>query len=965
MNLENPPSSSSNLIQLTHLATLTNDCVERLKEKQSYVKQIQSLEIVVHFVEKGEEALRDGKYSNAKDYYQKVVKLCSNLHLKNHFSIISTYVEKTMQTVNAIQKIDDAHVAMKEGKYRLANSLFGEAIVLVPDKASGLQNILDGFTPLIQCEDALIQQRAGLAAMEEKNYQLASELFTCAIELLPIERLTDLAIFYSDRGLAYYELHDYDKALSDCNQALSMRSDYAIAYFRKGAILFAQNKFNEAIEAYDKAEGYDSSLSSLIKVKVRQINTTKEVALRKERELERARQKEEEKKVLDQLKKERLERQKEEQNEKQEKQKMKEEDKLSKQLRDVSTNTISLDSQETTEDSIQEKLKKSKLRDEEKQRAKESKQLHREKIRLEKEKEKERIKQEKLALELKQQQEKAAEAARIQMEKDYLETLRLKKLEAEKEKEAKRLQAERDRQEKEALLQQQQAEKLKLKRLEEEKRLELEREQKAKELEAVPLKESKDLFSTLGLSLPEQSTSSVSSIASVVGSATNSDFLGFDIPSLPSFFNESDGIILPPSESTQDILGVSGLLSNSSLAVPTSSNESLSGKSLFGNSRLGSIFSSPLPISISDDGLDDLNSLISNLVTPSTPESNSFNLTSSSFNEGNLAPIASPLGSTLLSSDLNASAPQWDNNHRIYDIINPSSMSYDLASLSLSMFSNGTNSLGTTGDSVGISNSMQNNLSNVNSFGFDSFQSQRLAPPSIFDENSTLQAIPLSAELGLDMRMINEMSIASISPAHANIVLKLREQRIFLFAWGPPDTSDSLNSRFALLLNEFLVPAILNMKTTSLTGQSMISIGSLNLYIQEISRLGLNSMLFLVIPRFQFINSLDVIANFLFHTMQRVKQGYPILSNPVAFSNDEFPPLGSMGVSNISVKPVSRLNTQTPSIYPNNSIGESSNLNGNTMQSLEGMNFDWNPSPLCLHVIGDVSNGNFHHDYFH
>ena len=180
--------------------------------------------------------------------------------------MISSYVDKTKQTLIAIQKIDDAHVAMKDGKYRLANQLFSEAIVLVPDKAAGLQNILDGFTPLIQCEDALIQQRAGLQAFEEKNYSNAVNLLTEAINLLPLERATDLAIFYSDRAMIWQELHEYEKALDDCSQAMSLKADYALAYYRKGAALFSLSKFNEAIAAYDKAEGFDASLSGQVRL---------------------------------------------------------------------------------------------------------------------------------------------------------------------------------------------------------------------------------------------------------------------------------------------------------------------------------------------------------------------------------------------------------------------------------------------------------------------------------------------------------------------------------------------------------------------------------------------------------------------------------------------------------------------------------------------------------------------------
>eukprot|EP01035_Chromulina_nebulosa_P016988 gene16988-22485_t len=511
------PGLSSQLMGLNNLTSLSKSYENRLREKSGYVKQIQSLEIVVHCIEKGEEALRECKYPVAKEYYNRAIKMSAKSMANEgneadakykHFHVINAYIEKTIQTLVAIQKIDEAHIAMKEGKYRLANQLFTEAIVLVPDKAAGLQTILDGFTPLIQCEDALIKQRLGLAAIEEKNFTSAITLLTEAIELLPIERVTDLAIFLCDRGLAYHECKDYDTAVEDFNRAIALRNDYALAYFRKGATYFAINNYDESIKSYDRAETLDNTLSAQIKVKLRQINTAKEVAMRKEREAERARIKEEERKQIEQIRREKQEKVLQDN----EKIKMKEEDKRSRQLLAVANSvTRQLEPSINLTTSTNSKLKskdseKAKLKEEEKlQKLKEK-----ERIKLEKERERERLKQEKEE----QLREKLAKENEMRLKQLKLAEEEKQRLEQMKEKEIKDNQ---DKIKRNQLLEQKIAEKEK-ERLRKEKEKELLREMKAKELEEQKRKELLD------------QKLNVKSIAVEAVPETTTSGLGFDLP---------------------------------------------------------------------------------------------------------------------------------------------------------------------------------------------------------------------------------------------------------------------------------------------------------------------------------------------------------------------------------------------------------------------------------------------------
>lgn len=173
---------------------------------------------------------------------------------------------------------------------------------------------------------------------------------------------------------------------------------------------------------------------------MRQLNTAKEVALRKEREAERARAKEEEKRLMEQLKREKAERAAQEQVEKAERQRMKEEDKHSKALRDelqslsstttpaTSSTTIgSVDGSHspsiTAAAALDKEAEKQRLKELEKQRAKEERAKERERQRVEKEKERERLRQEKEAAAIRQQQEKQEMLAlKLQQEQEAIAT---------------------------------------------------------------------------------------------------------------------------------------------------------------------------------------------------------------------------------------------------------------------------------------------------------------------------------------------------------------------------------------------------------------------------------------------------------------------------------------------------------------------------------------------------------------
>jgi tetratricopeptide (TPR) repeat protein len=64
------------------------------------------------------------------------------------------------------------------------------------------------------------------------------------------------SVAYNGRGLAFYEIKQYDTAVSDFIQALRLDPDFATAYYNRGNAYDARKDYGKAIADYSKAIGY-------------------------------------------------------------------------------------------------------------------------------------------------------------------------------------------------------------------------------------------------------------------------------------------------------------------------------------------------------------------------------------------------------------------------------------------------------------------------------------------------------------------------------------------------------------------------------------------------------------------------------------------------------------------------------------------------------------------------------------
>ena len=88
----------------------------------------------------------------------------------------------------------------------------------------------------------------GLAYKRKNQWDRAIADYSEAIRLKP-----DDAKVFNNRGNAYYFNGQLDRAIEDYNDAIRLQPDLAVAFGNRGNVYRKQGRFDRAIEEYDKA----------------------------------------------------------------------------------------------------------------------------------------------------------------------------------------------------------------------------------------------------------------------------------------------------------------------------------------------------------------------------------------------------------------------------------------------------------------------------------------------------------------------------------------------------------------------------------------------------------------------------------------------------------------------------------------------------------------------------------------
>ena len=153
-------------------------------------------------------------------------------------------------TINqALQHAVDAH---KAGQLQKAHHLYAVILKVQPKHPDanhnmGLLTVGDG-----KIELALPFFKTAL----EANPRNAQFWYSHIVALIKLERLIDAKVLLDQaksKGIKGTDFDQLEQRLNDASKALSIKPDYAKAFYNMGIVLQKQNKLEEAIEAYNKA----------------------------------------------------------------------------------------------------------------------------------------------------------------------------------------------------------------------------------------------------------------------------------------------------------------------------------------------------------------------------------------------------------------------------------------------------------------------------------------------------------------------------------------------------------------------------------------------------------------------------------------------------------------------------------------------------------------------------------------
>ncbi len=103
---------------------------------------------------------------------------------------------------------------------------------------------------------ALTYNNRGIAYNDLGDYERAIDDYNQAIGLDP-----EFAFAYKNRGNAYAYLGDYERAIDDYNQAIALYPAYALAYNNRGNVYAYLGDYEQAIEDYEQAIAFDPELA--------------------------------------------------------------------------------------------------------------------------------------------------------------------------------------------------------------------------------------------------------------------------------------------------------------------------------------------------------------------------------------------------------------------------------------------------------------------------------------------------------------------------------------------------------------------------------------------------------------------------------------------------------------------------------------------------------------------------------
>jgi tetratricopeptide (TPR) repeat protein len=144
-------------------------------------------------------------------------------------SISNLLLDDTRRRAEAQKWFNRANDESQKGNKETSIEYYNKAIELNPEEATAHNN-------------------RGVAYYDIKEYEKAISDYNKEIELNP-----EFADAYYNRGIAYSDIKEYEKAISDYTKAIELNPEYADAYNNRGFAYGNIKEYEKAISDYDKA----------------------------------------------------------------------------------------------------------------------------------------------------------------------------------------------------------------------------------------------------------------------------------------------------------------------------------------------------------------------------------------------------------------------------------------------------------------------------------------------------------------------------------------------------------------------------------------------------------------------------------------------------------------------------------------------------------------------------------------
>lgn len=239
---------------ITEVAQLAGDFDTDGKYLESGLAKFESLPDAAYVLDSSRTVRLDSlPYLNANDFTAELVNLSETLLKKGFTSYIIdvTHPDLTLSAVYAI--VPGNHFRDRTNGLHPAFHLCRIASHLEPHDEWRATEMVGSLYP-DRYEVAFYK---GYHLEKQGNYDAAIEAYSRSLELEP--DISELASIYCNRANCHKELADYDKALYDLDNALTLNSELKEVHNLMGYCLFKKSQHLKAIECFEKALEIDPS----------------------------------------------------------------------------------------------------------------------------------------------------------------------------------------------------------------------------------------------------------------------------------------------------------------------------------------------------------------------------------------------------------------------------------------------------------------------------------------------------------------------------------------------------------------------------------------------------------------------------------------------------------------------------------------------------------------------------------